>query len=76
MVPKLWASKSPLALWKWVKKADFVAVDMRKVNLMPYYSPVSAVVYSASGGDVSMVVVDAKVVVEKGKLMTMDEEEV
>jgi cytosine/adenosine deaminase-related metal-dependent hydrolase len=58
------------------KKADFVAVDMRKVNLMPYYNPVSAVVYSVTGGDVSMVVVDGKVVVEKGRLVTMDEEEV
>ena len=58
------------------KKADFVAIDMRRVNLQPYYSPVSAVVYSATGGDVSMTVVDGKIVVEKGKLITMDEQEV
>jgi cytosine/adenosine deaminase-related metal-dependent hydrolase len=58
------------------KKADFVGIDMRKVNLQPYYSAVSAVVYSASGGDVSLTVVDGKVLVEGGKLMTMDEEEV
>jgi cytosine/adenosine deaminase-related metal-dependent hydrolase len=58
------------------KKADFVAIDMRKVNLQPYFSPVSALVYSASGGDVSLTVVDGKILVEKGKLLTMDEEEV
>jgi cytosine/adenosine deaminase-related metal-dependent hydrolase len=58
------------------KKADFVAIDMRKVNLQPYFSPVSAAVYSASGGDVSLTVVDGKILVEKGKLLTMDEEEV
>jgi len=58
------------------KKADFVAIDMRKVNLQPYYSPVSAVVYSATGGDVSLTVVDGKIVVDKGKLVTMNEEEV
>jgi cytosine/adenosine deaminase-related metal-dependent hydrolase len=58
------------------KKADFVAIDTRKVNLQPYFSPVSAVVYSASGRDVSLTVVDGKIVVEKGVLVTMNEEEV
>ena len=58
------------------KKADFVAIDMRRVHLQPYFSPVSAVVYSVTGRDVDVVVVDGKVVVQGGKLMTMDEEEV
>jgi cytosine/adenosine deaminase-related metal-dependent hydrolase len=58
------------------KKADFVAIDMRYVHLQPYYSPVSAVVYCATGKDVGMVVVDGKIVVKSGKLTTMDEEEV
>ncbi|KAH6701963.1 atrazine chlorohydrolase/guanine deaminase [Leptodontidium sp. MPI-SDFR-AT-0119] len=58
------------------KKADFVVVDMRRVHLQPYFSPVSAVVYSVTGRDVECVVVDGKVVVQGGKLMTMDEEEV
>jgi len=56
------------------KKADFVAVDMRHVHLQPYYSPVSAVVYSVTGRDVELVVVDGNEVVVGGKLMTMDEE--
>ncbi|KAF2091566.1 atrazine chlorohydrolase/guanine deaminase [Saccharata proteae CBS 121410] len=56
------------------KKADFVAVDMRKVHLQPYFSPVSALVYSVTGRDVEMVVVDGKEVVKDGRLMTMDEE--
>lgn len=58
------------------KKADFIAIDMRKVHLQPYYSPVSAVVYSATGQDVALTVVDGKKVVEHGKLLTMDEENV
>ncbi|PVH73513.1 atrazine chlorohydrolase/guanine deaminase [Cadophora sp. DSE1049] len=58
------------------KKADFVAIDMRRVHLQPYFSAVSAVVYSVTGRDVEMVVVDGKVVVENGKLQTMDEEQV
>lgn len=58
------------------KKADFVAIDMRKIHLQPWFSPVSAVVYSATGRDVEMTVVDGKIVVRGGKLLTMNEEEV
>jgi cytosine/adenosine deaminase-related metal-dependent hydrolase len=58
------------------KKADFVAVDMRKVHLQPWFNPVSAVVYSATGRDVEIVVVDGKEVVSRGELATMDEEAV
>jgi cytosine/adenosine deaminase-related metal-dependent hydrolase len=56
------------------KKADFVVVDMRHVHLQPYYSLVSAVVYSVTGRDVEMVVVDGMVVVKEGRLCMMDEE--
>jgi cytosine/adenosine deaminase-related metal-dependent hydrolase len=58
------------------KKADFVAIDMRQVHLQPYFSPVSAVVYSVTGRDVELVVVDGKEVVSGGVLLTMDETEV
>ncbi|MCJ1403745.1 hypothetical protein MMC11_006968 [Xylographa trunciseda] len=58
------------------KKADFVAVDVRSVGMQPWFSPVSAVVYSATGRDVDMVVVDGKILVRDGKLLTMDEGEV
>lgn len=56
------------------KKADFVVLDMRKCELQPWYSAVSAVVYTCTGRDVEMVVVDGKTVVEGGRLVTMDEE--
>jgi cytosine/adenosine deaminase-related metal-dependent hydrolase len=56
------------------KKADFVVVDMRHVHLEPYYSPAVAIVYSVTGRDVEMVIVDGKVVVKEAKLCTMDEE--
>lgn len=58
------------------KKADFVAIDMQHVHLKPYYSPTSAVVYSVTGRDVELVVIDGKEVVVGGRLMTMDEKEV
>ena len=56
------------------KKADFVVVDMRAVHLQPFFNPVSAIVYSATGRDVEIVVVDGIEVVKAGKLVTMDEE--
>jgi cytosine/adenosine deaminase-related metal-dependent hydrolase len=58
------------------KKADFVAIDMDHAHLQPWFSPVSAVVYSVTGQDVKLVVVDGKVLVEKGELKSMDETEV
>lgn len=58
------------------KKADFVAIDTRKINMQPWFSPVSAVVYSASGRDVELVVVDGKIVVRDSKLTTMNQNEV
>lgn len=58
------------------KKADFVAIDVRNIRLQPIFSPVSAVVYSACGSDVDLVVVDGKVLVRCGELLTMDEGEI
>ncbi|KAL4888852.1 hypothetical protein BDV59DRAFT_196087 [Aspergillus ambiguus] len=58
------------------KKADFVAIDARRIHLQPWFNPVSAVVYTATGRDVDIVVVDGKMVVRNGELLTMDEQEV
>ncbi|KAJ5499429.1 Amidohydrolase 1 [Penicillium expansum] len=58
------------------KKADFVAIDVRGIHTQPWFNPVSAVVYTATGRDVDVVVVNGKVLVKDGKLMTMDEEEI
>jgi cytosine/adenosine deaminase-related metal-dependent hydrolase len=58
------------------KKADFVAIETRRIRMLPFFNPVSAVVYCATGADVDAVIVDGKIVVENGKLTTMDEAEV
>ncbi|KAL5337187.1 hypothetical protein BJX70DRAFT_389398 [Aspergillus crustosus] len=58
------------------KKADFVAIDARGINMQPWFNPVSAVVYTATGRDVDVVVVDGKMVVERGVLLSMDEGEI
>lgn len=65
------------------KKADFVVVRV-PLSGAPFeerqildggIDPVSVVVHSCTAADVDMVVVDGSLVVEKGRLVTMDEEE-
>ena len=58
------------------KKADFVAINTESVRMKPWYSPVSAVVYSATGSDVDTVVVDGQIIVQHGTLLTMNEDEI
>ena len=58
------------------KKADFVVLDLNRLHTTPSPNPVSTLVYAATGGEVDTVVVDGKVVVEQGNLLTMDEGEV
>ncbi|KAJ5129990.1 uncharacterized protein N7515_006029 [Penicillium bovifimosum] len=58
------------------KKADFVALDVRGIHTQPWFNPVSAVVYTATARDVDVVVVNGKIVVRNGALLTMDEEEI
>jgi 5-methylthioadenosine/S-adenosylhomocysteine deaminase len=55
------------------KRADVVVVDLDEDNLIPLYNPLSHLAYAARGADVRTVVVDGQVVLEDGKLLTMDE---
>ena len=58
------------------KRADIVLVDIMKPHIMPIHNPVSALVYSAMGTDVHTVIVDGKIIVEGGKILTLNEQEV
>jgi cytosine/adenosine deaminase-related metal-dependent hydrolase len=67
------------------KKADLVIVDPSGLHATPFdarqildggIDPVTALVYSCTGSDVDTVMVDGQVLVQKGKLITLDEEEV
>jgi 5-methylthioadenosine/S-adenosylhomocysteine deaminase len=58
------------------KKADLMMVDFRTPNTTPDHHPVSTLVYSASGAEVQTVLVDGRVVVDEGKICTVDEGEV
>jgi cytosine/adenosine deaminase-related metal-dependent hydrolase len=58
------------------KKADLVVIDLDRLHTTPSFNPVSTLVYAATGGEVDTVMVDGKIVVEKGQLLTMNEHEV
>lgn len=67
------------------KKVDLVVVDPSGLHAAPFdaaqiltggIDPVTVVVYSCTGSDVDTVMVNGKVLVEEGKLITMDEEDI
>jgi 5-methylthioadenosine/S-adenosylhomocysteine deaminase len=55
------------------KAADVVVVDGRNVRLTPAYDPVGTLVRYAVGTDVEAVMVAGRLVVEGGRLLTIDE---
>jgi cytosine/adenosine deaminase-related metal-dependent hydrolase len=67
------------------KKADFVALNPHKLHAAPYnadqvlkggVNPITTVVYSCTGADVELVVVDGEMLVEAGELVKMNETEI
>ena len=53
-------------------EADIILVDLDSPMTRPYYSPESAVVYSASGERVCLTMVQGKVLYENGAFTTID----
>jgi 5-methylthioadenosine/S-adenosylhomocysteine deaminase len=58
------------------KRADLVLIDLRKPHLVPYQGIISNIVYSAMGSDVDTVLVGGRVLLRKGKALTLDEERI
>jgi 5-methylthioadenosine/S-adenosylhomocysteine deaminase len=62
------------------KKADLILVDTRHPTLQPLieepFNLTANLVYAARGHEVSMVMIDGKVVYEDGELKTIDERRV
>jgi cytosine/adenosine deaminase-related metal-dependent hydrolase len=58
------------------KRADLIVVDTRGAHVTPVEDPHSAIVYACRASDVRHVVVDGRVVVRDGKLLTLDPAEV
>ncbi len=59
------------------KKADVTLFDTLRPEWQPLYeNPLVNLVYSATGNSVDTVIVDGKILVEKGQPLTIDQEEV
>ena len=56
------------------KCADIAIYDSRNLEWQPVNDPVQNLVYCANGNSVDTVLVDGRVVVENGKLQTIDQE--
>lgn len=55
-------------------KADLIMINKKKTNFMPETDYLSHVVYSMFPADVEYVIVDGKLIMEMGKILTLDEE--
>mgnify|MGYP003700784417 CR=1 FL=1 len=54
------------------KKADIAVIDMRKPHLTPNWMPVHRLAHQVLGSDVDTVIVDGKVLMEDGRVLTAD----
>ncbi len=58
------------------KKADLTLVNMKAPHLSPYRNPISHLVYSAEGADVSTVICNGQILMLEREVLVMDEVEV
>lgn len=58
------------------KRADLVLYDLDTPEWRPLLNPVNNLVYSASGASVRTVLIDGRVVLDEGRITTVDEREV
>jgi 5-methylthioadenosine/S-adenosylhomocysteine deaminase len=54
------------------KRADIVIMALKSPNAIPVYNPYSYLAFSAKSGDVRDVIVDGRVIVRDGVLLTVD----
>jgi len=54
-------------------KADLILVDLNRASLTPEHNPISLLVYSADGYSVDTMFVDGNLIMENGKIQTLDE---
>jgi len=58
------------------KKADLIIIDCHQPHLTPMYSEYSHLAYCVMGSDVDTVIINGRLVMEKRKILTLDEEEI
>jgi 5-methylthioadenosine/S-adenosylhomocysteine deaminase len=54
------------------KKADLIIIDTHKPHLTPLYNPTSHLVYAARGSDVTTSIINGRIVMENGRLLSFD----
>lgn len=54
------------------KRADVIVIDLQSPKVQPVYSVESAIVYAASGSAVTTTIVDGKILMRGGKVLTVD----
>lgn len=57
------------------KRADVVIIDLQQPKTLPVYSVESAIVYAASGNSVVTTIVDGKILMRRGEVLTVDEKQ-
>jgi 5-methylthioadenosine/S-adenosylhomocysteine deaminase len=58
------------------KRADVIIIDTHKPHLTPMYNPISHLVYAVKGSDVATSIINGKVVMEDGELLTLKLEDI
>jgi cytosine/adenosine deaminase-related metal-dependent hydrolase len=54
------------------KRADLTLVDRDRLAYVPFHRPLRQLVFADTGGSVDMVIVDGRIVVEDGRVTTID----
>jgi 5-methylthioadenosine/S-adenosylhomocysteine deaminase len=54
-------------------RADITLVNLNNARCMPVHRPDSALVFNASGADVHTVMVDGRILLEAGRVTSLDE---
>jgi 5-methylthioadenosine/S-adenosylhomocysteine deaminase len=58
------------------KIADIISINLKSAHLLPMYDVYSHIVYAAQASDVKMVMVNGKMIINEGRLLTADEDEI
>lgn len=56
------------------KLADVIILNIDDIHAIPVYNPFSQIVYTLNPADVSYSIINGKIVMAKGKILTIDEE--
>jgi 5-methylthioadenosine/S-adenosylhomocysteine deaminase len=58
------------------KRADLQMVKIDRLHTVPQPDPISTIVYAAEAGDVDAVIINGRIVMRDGKLLTLNEQDV